>query len=416
MTKHCMSCIISTTCGGKEFYTQSAATRIRSSTLSLTGHLLYTIYRVCKKFHAIFEESTLVFFPTLCIPSTLERQRLPDMYKWILKYGGAAQSLVASIGTPWLEAALGVLAAHHSSAGSVPHLAEIILSDVPAAAMTLLGQFSSITTMTLESNDHMTLHSLHPELDLSYLEDLPHLVKLTLQNGRFHEVDAAQCLTHLVLKQCRATCSGLGGFVASLKELYIWESGLVQVHTNGIAACSNLEALHMIDGYISGVSPQASMRFCDHQEYQVTESLSNLTALTYLYIFYVHPSEDVQFAWLADLKSLQTLDIGVKVHTLELPASISALSQLRMLDVVNSAADGQSLMLFDWTAFDFLQKLTLRGPIQCGQGLAQLASLNALTHIVLSGMHNSDADTTAQVGRLGYKLGVTRLDVVFILE
>ena len=292
------------TCGGKEFYTQSAITRVRSSTLSVAGHLLYTSYRVCKKFHAIFEESTAVFFPTLCIPSTLERHRLPDMYKWILKYGGAAQSLVASIGTPWLEAALGVLAAHHSSADSVPRLAEIILSKVPAAAMTLLAQFSSITTMTLETNDDMTLNSLHPELILSGLKDLPHLVKLTLQDGKFHEVNAAQCLTQLVLKQCRATCTELWGFVASLKELRIWESGLVNFHANGIAACSNLEVLQMNDGYVSGVGPQASMRFRDNQAYQIPEFLSNLTALTCLHILHVHPSENVQFGWLADLKSL----------------------------------------------------------------------------------------------------------------
>ena len=87
-----------------------------------------------------------------------------------------------------------------------------------------------------------------------------------------------------------------------------------------------------------------------------------------------------------------------------------------MLDVVNWAADGQSKVLIDWTGFVFLKKLTLRGSVQCGQSLAQLASLNALKHIVLSGMRNTDADTTAQVGLLGYKLGMTRPDIVFNLE
>ena len=187
----------------------------------------------------------------------------------------------------------------------------------------------------------------------------------------------------------------------SIKELRIWQSGLERVHTNGIAACSNLEVLQMDIGYVSGVSgvgPEASMAFCFNQDYDIPASLSNLTALTYLQLCHSHPSEDVQFGWLADLTSLQTLWIRVTVHTLELPASISALSHLRMLEVVNGAADGQSKLLFDFTGFAYLQKLTLRGSVQCGQSLAQLASLSALTHIELSGMHSVDVDTTAQVG------------------
>ena len=336
------------------------------------------------------------------------------MYKWILKYGGVAQTLVASVGTPWLEAALGALVAHHSCAGSVPRLAEIILSKVPSAAMTLLTRFSSITTMTLEGNHDLGPFS--PCIELGDLQALPHLVMLTLQGGKFQELNAAQHMTGLVARRSQATCSADCVFVASLLELRICESGLVRLHTNGIAACSKLELLQIDSGYVSGVGPEASMAFCVKQNSKVPESLSNLTALTYLHLSHFHPSEDVQCGWLADLTSLQTLFINLAVHTLELPASISALSQLRMLDVINSAADGQSKVLCDWTGFAFLQRLTLRGSVQCGQRLSQLASLSALTHIALSSMHDSDAHTTAQVGLLGYELGMTRPDVVFSLK
>ena len=346
----------------------------------------------------------------------VKQHSMPEMYKWIHKYGGVVQSLVAAVGTPWLEASLGVLAAHHSCAGSTSRLTEIILADIPSASMTFLAQFSSITTMTLDSNHSTTAHSLRTELDLSDLQNLPHLVMLSLQDGKFEELNAAQHLTQLDVSRCQATCSADCRFVATIKELRIWQSGLERVHTNGIAACSNLEVLQMNIGYVSGVGPEASMAFCVNQEYDIPASLSDLTALTCLQLCHSHPSEDVHFGWLADLTSLQTLWIRVTVHTLELPASISALSHLRMLGVVNGAADGQSKLLFAFTGFAYLQKLTLRGSVQCGQSLAQLASLSALTHIELSGMHSVDVDTTAQVGLLAHKLGVTKPDVVFRLK
>lgn len=166
-----------------------------SFTLSVAGDLRCTLCRVCKKFHAVFEESTPVIFSTLCLSMSLKQHSMPDMYKWIHKYGGIVQSLVASVGTPWLEASLGVLAAHHSCAGSTPRLTEIILADIPSASMTLLAQFSSITTMTLDSNHSTNAHSLRTELDLSDLQNLPHLVMLSLQDGKFEELNTAQHLT-----------------------------------------------------------------------------------------------------------------------------------------------------------------------------------------------------------------------------
>ena len=78
-------------------------------------------------------------------------------------------------------------------------------------------------------------------MSLRDLEGLPNLTSLELMDGSFSELDAAQHLTKLSLWRARVEpFTEDPAFVNSLFHLTIVWSELIQFHSSGLSACSNL--------------------------------------------------------------------------------------------------------------------------------------------------------------------------------
>lgn len=208
----------------------------------------YQLTEVCKKFDSICKHHPS-FGSCLYLRESLDADALPGMFQWIQHHASSVQTIIASPGSPYIEAALAALQSHQHTAGvTAIHLGKTeMFQKMPDTVLLLVVQFTSLVTCTLDMST-MSFAPHLPEFDLYALKELPHLSMLTLANGHFTSVDSALHLTQLYIRWSQAMCSNDCACVTSLVELHLIQAGLGCFHTLGVCACPALRVLKCVKG------------------------------------------------------------------------------------------------------------------------------------------------------------------------
>lgn len=261
-------------------------------------HALYTLRQVCKKFHRLFLKSSELY-SALLLHNPLDGPAKQQLDKHIQLHSGAITRLDASCGHSCLETALLALQKHHCC------LKQVYLQSCSRSAVDLLESFSSLHRC-------MFFNPTQGVLCLHALRDLPHLTDLVLTDGIYDCVSSAGCLTSLGMWRSTAMCPMCdGGFATALKDLVLHDSGIVGIHDLGLSACSNLQRLNVVWGFVSATDESGIVVEDDFYltgDIKLPPTLSALTALTSLELK-VFGGDAIQMDWLTKTTALKHLSI-----------------------------------------------------------------------------------------------------------
>ena len=341
---------------------------------------------------------------------------LAGMVKWIHTHSHTLDTLIVSTGSPWVELILGSLLSSNMLEDAPAPLKRACLCNVQPDTVAVLGGFSGLKQLelhicTVSHDKYMDSH-----VDLDPLQCLPQLTDLVLHDGCFHGLDSLFSLTSLVAK--RAYIDGESEYecVSSLQQLILTETSLIAFDDSGLSACSGLQSLHLASASMRNYRDFALLEFCHNEKPVVSPSSSALGALTALSIDYLYADlyDDIQLGWLSHLTSLQDLKLAVRVPQLDLPEGLSRLTRLTNMEVTSGPV-GRMSFDFRWTALVALQRLLVCGSARFLQGLLDLTQVEALRHVKFEGLDTDDDTTMLQIGKLVYRLSVTRPDILFEL-
>lgn len=327
------------------------------------------------------------------------------MLKWIHRHGPAVKTLSARGGSLWSEAALTALQSSYIAHDMQACLLVACLTCTTDSSIALLGCVSSVTQINL---DGAVL--VDARLDLTPLQELPHLTSLRLENSEFDGLDSLQHLTRFWARDCHVQCRTNCAFVTSLVELHVRCSTVKNFHTSGLPACVKLQQLKCYEANIKAVN-HAEVTAVGGAFFIVPYSMSALTALTSLDISYNYKSKHVHLDWLGQLQALESVTLNLRVKDMGLPQSVGELTQLTRMNLANTIVGGRIILAFDWRRLVALQVLTTFGQVQFDKGVTDVAELMSLTCVTFCCIQFCEVDAVRKIGLLADKLSDTRPDV-----
>lgn len=294
-------------------------------------------------------------------------------------------------------------------------------------SVSLLGNFSSLTACILHMHRDEDRYDLdwhqHPDpISLAPLRGLPHLALLDLSRGHFTDLEAAMHLTALKLIHCDAACAVYGMMVSSLVQLHISDGDLVNLHGDGVTACSALLSLVCEEVVISADDGKEYLNIVDagHLDSQFPASMSKLTALTNLRFSAAWGAEGLHISWLNSLHNLRSISILMHAKKVDVCCSLSCLRNLTNLEVSNSSYGSRGLLHFEPCLADLvaLETLCLDGQLSFGPATLNIVTLPRLAKVTLSGFDKLKCPMTTwlQVVMLASQLAAHRPDVSLMVE
>ena len=341
----------------------------------------------------------------LFLVKELAGSHVPHFLGFIRRHSGSLSDLNAASGFLWLEMVLATLLTHQAPISRVS-------GHIAGEAIHLLAALKTVTHCCL-SGQQETPMSLQP------LKALPHLISLDLAKGQFTHVDAAaQHLTTLNLRDCKARCFEDCLCVTSLKHLYCRHSDLQRFHQQGLPACSQLESLVCESSNIHAVDDADSVLF-GGPDHCVPFSLSALTSLTSLSFCCDAQDIGVELDWLIELTALESFEAKLEAQIVLLPECLSSMSSLRRLSIGGPEMDELARVTFD---FDFrhlvaLEELCVHGNFVAEtSGLLNLTALKKLRVVDFSCFTEPDRQMMGQLALLAHRLGEHRPDIRFTAD
>ena len=302
------------------------------------------------------------------------------MFSWVKQYGNNVEQLVSTLSASWRDVGLTALLALQSP-GHLSRLSIVLTVGLTPSVLPLLAQFRSIATFCLECNPCDGSQGWPNEFSLSPLEGLPHLTYLTLGSAKAEDLEAAQHLTCLELRESQATCSTPSACVLTLLRLRIWASTLTGLHPEGLAACCNLMRLSCNDGCVSATDAANDLECRPDYDPRLPSNLQALKALTSLtFVCKGSMTEQLQLGCLALLPTLEHLHISFTqpMQGPHLPECLSRLTNLSDLYISSRQSAGQTKFDFAWSKLVALQYLTVTGSLQSKHALSDLMYLGRL--------------------------------------
>lgn len=197
-------------------------------------------------------------------------------------------------------------------------------------------------------------------------------------------------------------------------------SSLIKLSLNGAglqncthSACSRLQVLECMRGLVNAGNSAESMAFCRDSDPLVPNSLSLLTCLTQLGVFYTKHRVDFEVGWLAELPFLQCLRVTLVVQVAHFPEQLSVLTHLTELQVTNNVPGAHMHFAVDWARLAMLQSLYIGSQATFSQPLTSLVLLSQLRSVCFLLSGDTAAQTAAQIASLAHQLGSTRPNVAF---
>ena len=381
----------------------------------------YRLRLVCRKFDQLFRHQGQLC-RGLALPVCITDEMLQNLEAWLREHSSYVRNLAAYCGSPGLDAAIEFLA------GSPPKLASVFLCDCSNSALNKLSVFTSLTTCELvEPQGSM--------LDLAPLQPLANLQKLILTEGLFTTTQLPPHLTNLTLSHASMTAAEQCSCVTSLKKLRLFESQLIGLHPDGIAACSAVELLTCVQGQIHAGMGHLRLD-CSHDlPFNVPPGLSSLNRLKSLSLAIastgamlpgVGPLGEPQYghdlSCLQGLTSLEELSVHSFFDDVFLPSRVTDLHKLSVLSLSVAPNEGGDeapcvILHVDWPALQMLKSLCIDAPaFACGRSIVGLATAKQLAHITWGHSAPYDAESTKCFAALMYKLAKYRPEVVVMLD
>ena len=189
----------------------------------------HALQTVCRQAKAAFVQHQDLH-SDLVLGSQFHQTHLPKLVQWIHINGASVHNVVATCGSPALDAVLSCL--HWQGAC----LNTVSLSNIDNATLLMLRGFDFITSCQLQPPNRQTL-------SLEALSALPKLTSLTLLSGQFTHWNAAVSLTALTLLDGQASCDSDSEAVTSLQHITLCEAAIFRFHEHGLSACIHLRSL-----------------------------------------------------------------------------------------------------------------------------------------------------------------------------
>ena len=200
-------------------------------------------------------------------------------------------------------------------------------------------------------------------------------------------------------------------FAQTLQHLHIQHSDLADVHTQGLAACTALTQLVMIN---VNMFDNNGMEYLDSDMSLVPPNMQMLTQLHTLDIGTGSSRNDVSnLAWVFSLISLQDLSMQFLLGRSDMLQHASALTKLTRFTICGDDIRGPQTTEYgvdiEWDRLQALQVLSLRAfTLRLGSGVAGLLQLQNLRRISFIGILLPRYSDTACFAALTYKLARQR--------
>lgn len=350
---------------------------------------------VCKSFNAVHA----THLRRLTIREDISDMALPSLLAWTRRSNPSLTSLqIGCTDTSVVTAVLATLA----YADTPLTMLEADLSNVPKAfPLQLISAFRLLTGCSLMTRVRQ---------DLTPLQHLPHLTDLFLQ-GAFCHLDKLAHLTQLCLYDCtNMKCTADCKFVSVLEELSLVLTNLQGLHERGLSACCQLKRLTVEDSTLSDRKQNGQFA-----EGVVPANISFITGLNMLELKFAI-AENPPLIWIAQLVSLQTLDVTYESFENAFLQHLSTLTNLTSLSVnterySSEVVEGCISLNLHWQLWQSLKCLSILGvPVSFGQNSLSLLQLDCLTHVTFEVMPVSSRDM-AYFADILYQFSSSRPDV-----
>lgn len=186
-------------------------------------------------------------------------------------------------------------------------MTHIVVKPRGSAEACLLSSFTALTSCCLRS----AYKGKYGSLDLTPLQGLCSLTKLTLQNGRFSNLSAASHLTELDLGYATVTSASSCALVSCLVKIRTHGSSVDKLHEKGLLACTALQSFRILDTceFLAAEVADCFTICSSFPDAFVPANFSSLVCLTEL-------SLSAQFSeWAVDLRSIGTIpNLEILIH------------------------------------------------------------------------------------------------------
>ena len=332
---------------------------------------------VCKHFRDIcVTDPTLV--QRVYLDTGFSARALPSLLGWLEKSKSSVQIFQSTCYSPLIDAVLAVLAS------SEPSIRMVDVCNVSACSISLVAMFTRLEKCGL-------CHENTEELDLAPLEGLPRLSHLILQ-GEYKQLNHLAGLTRL---ECHdAKVSGVQEFPPTLQHLALQHSTLLDMHTQGLPACTALTHLKL---WTSRLEDNNGQVYLKADLSLIPTDIGLLTKLHTLSLGSAsYAEEHANVEWISQLASLQNLSMwfgrghGQVLQHLPLLTKLTSLYIQGPSDYASHAGLNHVLDLdIDWHRLQALQQLSIcQGRLHLGDNIADLVDLHQLrvisfAHIII---------------------------------
>lgn len=332
----------------------------------------YRLRLVCKAFNQAFLD-----YPHLSRGLILQHPlgSISSLMAWLQRYHGSVQTF-AGFESPIVEVVLFSLLRRPSA------LRTVFLQPckLPGCRLDLRCLQGCETLTTLE-----IAVLVDDILDLSKLS-IPHLQTMVLQNGYYHSAQLPEKLSSLTLAEATLVCQPADACATALKKLKLSDSRLEGLHTRGVVGCCALEGLTCLESLIvTNLNDAASdaTDLCCTWPVQLPAKISALTNLTSLDVT-VSTSSGLRLDAFYGCRSLHDLSVHSCGAQMLVSNGLQALTRLTSLTLLASDRHNKKSICLhtDWDGMVSLQVLD----ISCGVfdfypslvGLVGLPSLRAV--------------------------------------
>ena len=377
---------------------------------------LHGLRLVCKDFDNVFKRNSDVT-GLLYLSRSLSSKSFNGLLKWLRINTPPIQGLRADCCRSDLHQVL-------SELHSLALVATVSINRCNAAKVLQLSRLTGLEYCILVSGSSA-------QLDLNALQSLTSLKRLSLEHGDFGVDQLPPNLTGLTLTAgasltARQSCC----CVTSLRNLKMFDDTVLNLHPQGVSACSVLTKLECSDSSIMAEDPQKIMDLALCHNLSIPIGLSSLIQLVTLTMCIESNSEDIlDLSCLNGLTALQSLSVSACEVSVSATAGLTNLSTLTYLNLCvwePSVLDGREgpanpdLILqldIDWCNLQLLQTCCISATyLACDKRILQMVDMCKLKTLHFSDLNTGDSGACTLYGRLLCSLVKLRPDIDLRLD
>ncbi len=262
-------------------------------------------------------------------------------------------------------------------------------------------------------------------LDLKPLQSLTSLKGLSLKCGDFIVDQLPPNLTGLTLTVSALTARQPCSCVTSLRNLTMSDGAVLNLHPQGVSACSALTQLDCSDSSIVAEDPLmvVGLDFCDN--FSIPIVFSSLRRLVNLSLsIQSFPEDNLDMSCLNGLTAPQSLSVSTHEVSASATAGLTNLSRLTYLNLCiwggcEGPANPDLVLKLDmgWCQMQLLRTCCISAPfLACDKRILQMVGMCNLKTLHFGDLNTVDSGTCTLYGRLLCSLVMQRPDIDLRLD